>query len=156
MAKMVVKKRARRFAVRRSSIHGRGVFALTHIPKKTRIVEYKGELISDAEADRRYSRRHEHSPHTMLFSVDGGLVIDATRRGNAARWINHSCAPNCKIEEEDSRVFIKARRDICPGEELTYDYNLQIGERHTKAAKREHACFCRARRCRGTMLGEEE
>jgi SET domain-containing protein len=156
MAKMVIKRRARRFAVRKSSIHGRGVFALTHIPKKTRIIEYKGELISDAEADRRYSRRHEHSPHTMLFSVDGGLVIDATRRGNAARWINHSCAPNCKIEEEGSRVFIEARRDIRPGEELTYDYNLQIGERHTKAAKREHACFCRARRCRGTMLGEEE
>jgi SET domain-containing protein len=156
MAKMVIKRRARRFAVRKSSIHGRGVFALTHIPKKNRIIEYKGELISDAEADRRYSKRHEHSPHTMLFSVDGGLVIDATRRGNAARWINHSCAPNCKIEEEGSRVFIDARRDIRPGEELTYDYNLQIGERHTKAAKREHACFCRARRCRGTMLGEEE
>jgi uncharacterized protein len=156
MAKTVVKKRDRRFAVRKSSIHGRGVFALVHIPKKTRIVEYRGELISEAEADRRYSKRHEHSPHTMLFSVDSGLVIDATRRGNAARWINHSCAPNCKIEEEGSRVFIDARRDIRPGEELAYDYNLQIGEPHTKAAKREHACFCRARRCRGTMLGDEE
>jgi SET domain-containing protein len=156
MARVFVKRRTRCFAVRKSSIHGRGVFALAHIPKRTRIIEYKGELISDAEADRRYSKRHEHSPHTMLFSVDGGLVIDATRRGNAARWINHSCSPNCKIEEEGTRVFIVARRDIRPGEELTYDYNLQIGERHTKAAKREHACFCRARRCRGTMLGEEE
>jgi uncharacterized protein len=153
---MIVNRQTRRFAVRNSSIHGRGVFALVHIPKKTRIIEYKGELISDAEADRRYSKRHEHSPHTMLFSVDDGMVIDATRRGNAARWINHSCAPNCTIEEEGTRVFIDARRDIRPGEELTYDYNLQIGERHTKAAKREHACFCRARRCRGTMLGEEE
>jgi SET domain-containing protein len=142
--------------VRRSPIHGRGVFALRAIPKGARIVEYKGELISDAEADRRYSKLHEHSPHTMLFSVDDGLVIDATRRGNSARWINHSCAPNCEIEEEKHRVFIEARRDIRPGEELVYDYNLQIGERHTKAAKREHACFCGARRCRGTMLGEEE
>ena len=53
-------------------------------------------------------------------------------------------------------IFIESRRDIHPGDELTYDYNLQIGEKHTKAAKREHACFCRARRCRGTMLGEEE
>jgi len=156
MARMKVKKRARRFAARKSPIHGRGVFALVRIAKKTRIVEYKGELISDAEADRRYSKMHAHSPHTMLFSVDGGLVIDATRRGNSARWINHSCAPNCDIEEEGSRVFIDARREIRPGEELTYDYNLQIGERHTKAAKREHACFCGARRCRGTMLGEEE
>ena len=150
------RKKTPRCAVRKSPIHGRGVFALTQIPKKSRIIEYKGELISDAEADRRYSRLHENSPHTMLFSVDGGLVIDATRRGSAARWINHSCTPNCEIEEENSRVFIEARRDIRPGEELTYDYNLQIGERHTRAAKREHACFCGARRCRGTMLGEEK
>ena len=146
----------RRIAVRSSAIHGRGVFALKRITKGTRIIEYKGKLISDKEADRRYSRMHEHSPHTMLFSIEDGLVIDATRYGNSARWINHSCAPNCEIEEEGHRVFIDARRDIEPGEELTYDYNLQIGERHTIKAKREHACFCGARRCRGTMLGEEE
>ena len=146
----------RRVAVRNSPIHGRGVFALRRIPKGTRIIEYKGTLITDEEADRRYSRIQAHSPHTMLFSVDDGLVIDATRKGNSARWINHSCAPNCEIEEERHRVFIEARRAISPGEELTYDYNLQIGEKHTKAAKREHACFCGSRRCRGTMLGEEE
>ena len=135
----------RRIGVRNSPIHGRGVFALRKIPKGTRVIEYKGKLITDKEADRRYSRLHENSPHTMLFSIEGGLVIDATRRGNSARWINHSCSPNCD-----------ARRDIQPGEELTYDYNLQIGEKHTKKAQREHACFCRSRRCRGTMLGEEE
>ena len=146
----------RRIAVRNSPIHGRGVFALRRIPKGTRIIEYKGKLITEKEADRRYSRVHANSPHTMLFSLDGGLVIDATRRGNSARWINHSCAPNCDIEEEGHRIFIEARRDIHPREELTYDYNLQIGEKHTKAARREHACFCGARRCRGTMLGEEE
>jgi uncharacterized protein len=149
-------KKRRRIAVRNSSIHGHGVFALRRIPKGARIIEYKGKLITDKEADRRYSRLHEHSPHTMLFSIDGGLVIDATRHGNSARWVNHSCAPNCEIEEEGHQVFIDARRDILPGEELTYDYNLQIGEKHTKKAQREHACFCGARRCRGTMLGEEE
>ena len=154
MAKL--EKKRRRIVVRNSSIHGRGVFALRRIPKGTRIIEYKGKLITDKEADRRYSRMHEHSPHTMLFSLEGGWVIDATRRGNSARWINHSCAPNCDIEEEGRRIFIESRRDIHPGDELTYDYNLQIGEKNTTAAKREHACFCRARRCRGTMLGEEE
>ena len=154
MAKL--EKKRRRIVVRNSSIHGRGVFALRRIPKGTRIIEYEGKLITDKEADRRYSRVHEHSPHTMLFSLEGGWVIDATRRGNSARWINHSCAPNCDIEEEGQRIFIEARRDIRLGDELTYDYNLQIGEKHTKTAKREHACFCGARRCRGTMLGEEE
>src|SRR5688500_19564747 len=92
-------KNPRRLAVRHSAIHGRGVFALKHISKGTRIIEYKGNLITDKKADRLYSRMHEHSPHTMLFSIEGGLVIDATRRGNSARWINHSCAPNCEIEE---------------------------------------------------------
>ncbi|MGH7811686.1 MAG: SET domain-containing protein [Candidatus Binatia bacterium] len=150
------KRRRRRLAVRKSAIHGRGVFALRAIPKGTRIIEYKGKLITDKEADRRYGRIQEHSAHTMLFSVDDGMVIDATRHGNSARWINHSCSPNCEIEEEHHRIFIEARRDIGPGEELAYDYNLQIGERHSKKAKREHACFCGARRCRGTMLGEEE
>ena len=113
MAKL--EKKRRRIVVRNSSIHGRGVFALRRIPKGTRIIEYKGKLITDKEADRRYSRVHEHSPHTMLFSLDGGWVIDATRRGNSARWINHSCAPNCEIEEEGRRIFIEARRDIRPG-----------------------------------------
>ncbi|HKX50554.1 MAG TPA: SET domain-containing protein-lysine N-methyltransferase [Candidatus Binatia bacterium] len=148
------KRTRRRYSVRNSPIHGRGVFALTQISKGTRIVEYKGELITDDEADRRYAHLHEHSPHTMLFSLDNNLVIDATRRGNSARWINHSCAPNCQVEEEGTRIFIDARRDIRPEEELTYDYNLQLGERHTRAAKRAHACFCGTRRCRGTMLGE--
>ena len=148
------KRKRRSYSVRNSSIHGRGVFALTQISKGTRIVEYKGELITDDEADRRYAHLHEHSPHTMLFSLENNLVIDATRRGNSGRWINHSCAPNCQVEEEGTKIFIDARRDIRPGEELTYDYNLQLGETHTRAAQRAHACFCGTRRCRGTMLGE--
>jgi uncharacterized protein len=148
------KRKRRCYSVRNSPIHGRGVFALRRISKGTRIVEYKGELITDDEADRRYAHLHEHSPHTMLFSLENNLVIDATRRGNSGRWINHSCAPNCQVEEEGTKIFIDARRDIRAGEELTYDYNLQLGEPHTRAAKRAHACFCGARRCRGTMLGE--
>ena len=149
------KRKRRSYSVRHSPIHGRGVFALLHIPKGTRVIEYKGELITDDEADRRYAHLHEHSPHTMLFSLENNLVIDATRRGNSGRWINHSCTPNCQVEEEGTKIFIDACRDIRPGEELTYDYNLQLGEPHTRAAQRAHACFCGTRRCRGTMLGEK-
>ena len=150
------RKPRRRFGVRRSVIHGRGVFALALIPKRTRLIEYTGERISHEEADARYSEAHANSPHTMLFTVNDKIVIDATRRGNSARWINHSCTPNCEIEDEDDRIFIETRRDIRPGEELTYDYNLQLGEPHTATAKRAHRCFCGSRRCRGTMLGDEE
>jgi hypothetical protein len=146
----------RRFSVRGSPIHGHGVFALTHIPKGTRLIEYTGERISHEEADRRYAAAHEYSPHTMLFTVNDDIVIDATERGSSARWFNHSCSPNCEVADEDDRIFIETRRDIRPGEELTYDYNLQLGEPHTAAAKRENPCFCGSRRCRGTLLGDEE
>ena len=82
---------SRRLTVRRSAIQGRGVFALRPIRKGTRVVEYTGERISQREADRRYTSENGWSPHTMLFVVDGKTVIDATRQGNSARWINHSC-----------------------------------------------------------------
>jgi SET domain-containing protein len=150
------KNRRRRFVVRRSSIHGCGVFAIMRIRKGARVIEYKGERISHEEADARYGEVQANSPHTMLFAVNDTLVIDATRRGNSARWINHSCEPNCEIADENECIFIEACRNISPGEELTYDYNLQLGEPHTRAAKRAHACFCGARRCRGTMLGDRD
>ncbi|MGH7931010.1 MAG: SET domain-containing protein [Candidatus Binatia bacterium] len=149
-------KTQRRFSVRYSPIHGRGVFALSHIPKRTRLLEYTGERISHEEADRRYAAEHEYSPHTMLFTVNDDIVIDATERGSSARWFNHSCSPNCEVEDEDDRIFIETRKDVWPGEELTYDYNLQLGEPHTAAAKKENPCYCGSRRCRGTLLGEEE
>ncbi len=141
----------RRISVRRSPIHGMGVFALRNIRKGERIIEYTGERISHREADRRYP--DDESPHTMLFIVDKKIVIDATHAGNSARWINHSCRPNCESVDEKKRIFIEAMRDIRRGEELTYDYNLVLDERHTPKAKRENPCFCGHKRCRGTLLG---
>ena len=147
-----LKKLHRHIAVRNSPIHGRGVFALRRIPKGARIIEYKGTLITDKEADRRFGRLQENSAHTMLFSVDGGMVIDATRRGNSARWINHSCAPNCDTYEKDKRMYIRAIRDIRPGEELSYDYCIETNERITKEVKSRWPCWCGAKKCRGTVL----
>lgn len=118
-------------------------------------MEYLGERISHDEADRRYAEEHEHSPHTMLFAVDDKVVIDATRWGSSARFINHSCSPNCEAIEEEGRIFIETIRNVQPGQELTYDYNLVLEERHTPAVKRAHACFCGTRRCRGTLLGSK-
>jgi len=140
----------RRISVRRSGIHGRGVFAATFIPKGTRIIEYEGRHMSEKEADRKYD---DSDPHTFLFLLDGRIVIDASHDGNSARWINHSCEPNCEPVEEHGRMFIDAIRDIPPGGELTYDYNLIVEERHTPALKRLYACACGARKCRDTMLG---
>lgn len=142
----------RRIQVRRSGVHGKGVFVLQPIAKGETVIEYKGELISWAEA----LRRHPHDPaqpdHTFYFHIDDERVIDGARGGNSSRWINHACVPNCEAEEDGDRVFIKALRALKPGEELFFDYGLVIDERYTPALKRRFACWCGHKRCRGTML----
>lgn len=143
-----------RFVARRSPIHGTGVFALRAIAKGERIVEYKGRLITEAAADRRYPDDESKPAHTFLFLLENGMVIDANRDGNSARWLNHSCAPNCETEEDEGRVFIHAIRAIRPGEELVYDYNLVLDEPLTKALRNRYRCLCGARNCRGTLFGE--
>jgi hypothetical protein len=145
----------RRIQVRRSGVHGKGVYALQPIPKGTRLIEYKGEVVTWPQAQ----KRHPHDPsdpnHTFFFHVDDKRVIDAAVGGNAARWINHACDPNCQAEEEGGRIFIDALRDIEPGEELFYDYGLIVDERYTPALKKQYQCLCGSPRCRGTMLSKK-
>jgi hypothetical protein len=143
-----------RIAVKTSRIHGRGVYAARRLKAGERIIEYKGERITWKEADRRPSSDPDDPHHTFFFSLsDGKTVIDANVGGNAARWINHSCDPNCETEEsDDGRVYIQAMRDIRSGEELNYDYALVIDERMTPALKKLYACHCGAKNCRDTML----
>lgn len=93
---------------------------------------------------------------TFYFALEEGGVIDGKIDGNSARWINHSCAPNCEAEEVDGRVYIHALRDIGEQEELFYDYGLVIDARLTKKLKREYACHCGAATCRGTLLATSE
>jgi SET domain-containing protein len=142
----------RRIQVRRSGVHGKGVFALQPLAAGERILEYKGEVIGWPEA----LRRHPHDPgdpnHTFYFHIDDQHVIDANVGGNAARWINHACDPNCQADEQGGRVFIEALRDIAPGEELFYDYGLVIDERYTPKLKKDYECRCGSPNCRRTML----
>ena len=141
--------------VRESPIHGRGVFAVRPIARGTRIIEYTGQRISWEEADRREALKAEDDTHTMLFTVDKKTVIDATNRGSNARFINHSCLGNCKSYNDESRIFIEARRAIAAGEELAYDYKLSMdGQKLTRALKKQYACRCGAATCRGTLLFE--
>ena len=142
----------RRIQVRRSGVHGKGVFAVTALARGAVIIEYKGEVINWKEA----LRRHPHDPadpnHTFYFHIDDGNVIDAKVGGNSARWINHACQPNCEADEANGRVFIKALRAIRPGEELFYDYGLVLDERQTAKVKKQFECRCGTPRCRRTML----
>jgi uncharacterized protein len=143
---------SRKIQAKTSASHGRGVFAVLPLKKDERIIEYKGELISWEEA----LDRHPHDPaqphHTFYFHIDDLCVIDGRIQGNSAKWINHSCNPNCESDEVDGRIYIKALRNIKAGEELNYDYGLTIDERYTAKLKKEFACYCGAKNCRGTML----
>lgn len=144
---------------RKSQIHGNGVFATHAIAKGERIVRYKGSLRTHAEVDAQYGELEEDG-HTFLFTLNDDYVIDANEGGNVARWINHSCNPNCEsvIEENakgkrhKDKVFIEATRDIAAGEELTYNYGIVLDEPHNAKNKKLWACRCGAKNCSGTML----
>jgi hypothetical protein len=143
------------FEVRKSRIHGRGVYALRHIPKGTRIVEYLGERIPHEVADARYEAKGDDDGHTFLFVVDDKICIDAGVDGNDARFINHACDANCETEIEGGRVFIDALRDIKPGEELGYDYSLTWVSTDDPDELALYTCRCGSPKCRGTMLDPE-
>ena len=149
---MAVQK-SRCYVVHDSAIHGRGVFAARRIAKDEKVIEYRGQRTTWDVANDRPSPDPDNPYHTFVFGLEDGSVIDASVRGNAARWINHSCRPNCEaVEDDEGRVFIAARRSILPGEELTYDYALVLEGRVGKRQRDSYRCRCGAPRCRGTML----
>ena len=132
------KKKRKKIEARLSPIHGNGVFATESIKK------------GDDDED----------GHTFLFTLNDDYVVDANVDGNVARWINHSCDPNCESEIEENangkrrkdKVFIHALRAIKPGEELTYNYGITLDEPHTAKLKKLWACTCGSKKCTGTML----
>jgi SET domain-containing protein len=142
----------RRTQVRRSGVHGKGVYAIQPIAAGEVVLEYKGEIITWEEALDRHPHDPEQPNHTFYFHLDDGHVIDGKYQGNSAKWINHCCEPNLEAEQEGFRVFLRALRDIAPGEELFFDYGLVIDERITPKLKKEYACWCGTPSCRGTML----
>jgi SET domain-containing protein len=132
-----------RLITRSSDIHAAGCFALEDIPKGTTVLEYTGERISKEEGDRRYDGR----TFTYLFGVgDGKVVIDGHGMG---MFVNHSCQPNCEVDEVGGRIFIKTLRKLTVGEELTYDYWLYDGDD-------DAPCYCGSKKCRGSMYSPEE
>jgi SET domain-containing protein len=151
-----VPRRAHPFILRPSRLQGQGAFATAPIRMGTRIIEYTGERITHAEADRRYDDGAMARHHTFLMTVDRRWVIDAAAGGNAARFINHSCEPNCEIVVRRGRIFIDALRDIRKGEELTYDYAYEREEGDDAVALTCYPCRCGAPTCRGTILAPRD
>jgi SET domain-containing protein len=149
----------RNLVLRRSPIHGNGVFAARDLPTGTRLIEYRGTLRSHDEVDDCYGGDYD-SGHTFLFTLNEQYVVDANVNGNIARWINTSCDPNCEAAiVEDSRgrrdkdrIFIETIKPVRAGEELTYDYGITLDEAHTPKLKKIWACRCGKTNCTGTML----
>lgn len=139
------------YEVRESAIQGRGGFALRQIRTGKRVDEYVGEKISHKEADRRYDDS-EGRHHTFLFVLNDDIVLDARFGGNNARFLNHSCDPNCETVIEDDQVWIKAIKPIKPDEELLYDYRFEWQDEYEPEDIRYYACRCGTAKCRGTIV----
>ena len=145
------KTRAAWAKVRGSKIHGRGMFASKEIPKGTRVIEYVGERITKAEGWRRELARQERAKRggdgcIYIFELNSKVDIDGSVLWNTARYINHSCDPNCESQVLRGRVWLVAIRNIKPGEELSYDYYYDYDHYH------EHPCRCGADDCAGYIV----
>ncbi len=142
------------YTVRNSKIHGRGVFARRPIRKGTKVIEYTGKIVSADKAEKIGSAGIDGHGHTMLFSIDKDRVINGNV-GGPAKYINHSCEPNCETVRYDERIFIEALRSVKKGEEITYDYHLEVPGKITKKIRKEFACFCGSPNCRGSQIAAE-
>lgn len=143
-----------RFVVRRSSIHGRGVFANQDIGPAELVSEYKGARLRWQDVVEHASQYGMTPGHTFLFDTGDGTVIDGASGGNSMRWMNHACEPNCKAYVSDARVFIYVLRHVNCGEELTIDYALVVDGTQTPEIRELYRCNCGSPHCRGTMLGK--
>ncbi|MDR0770944.1 MAG: SET domain-containing protein-lysine N-methyltransferase [Burkholderiales bacterium] len=134
-------------------MHGRGVFAACDIKKGTPVIEYKGDRMTWNEALELPASDPDNPSHTFFFELSDGNVIDGGSGSNAARWINHSCDPNCEsFEDENDRVWVQAIRDIAKGEELSYDYKLSVDGKLKKKELEDYICRCGSEKCRGHMI----
>lgn len=141
------------FEIRRSRIQGRGGFATQPIRKGTRIIEYRGEPITHKEADRRYDDDDANGRHhTFLFILSDDIVLDARITKCDAKYLNHSCDPNCESVIEDGAIWIDAIKSIKPEEELVYDYQFEFDDQYDAEDIRYYACRCGTAKCRGTII----
>lgn len=141
-------------SIRRSGVHGRGLFAKKKIKEGTKIIEYVGEKIDKEESNRRGWDRIGHAQQTgdaavYIFTLNDTHDIDGSVSWNPARLINHSCSPNCEAYIEDDEIWIGALRDIKKGEELSYNYGFDLEN------WKDHPCHCGSENCVGYIAGEE-
>ena len=141
--------------VKSSLIHYKGVFAQKDIPQGTRIIEYVGEKVSKEESEKRENQTLQESKQdsdkgsVYMFELDDVYDIDGNVDWNDARFINHSCEPNCEIKIMDGHIWVYALRDIKDGEELSYDYGYDV------ELFKKHPCKCGSPNCVGYIVAQK-
>ncbi len=143
--------------VKSSVIHGKGVFAKKLIPKGTRLYEYTGVKVERNKLPDDFAKGLTSMVYVM--NLDEHMVIDGERDGNDARYINHSCNPNCEVFFLNNTPFIYSTEEIKAGEELSYDYrlgNIKEEEISLEQKKEWFPCNCGSPQCRGTMMGDKK
>ncbi|MFP4118576.1 MAG: SET domain-containing protein [Candidatus Woesearchaeota archaeon] len=136
------------FAVKDSGIAGKGAFAIRDIPKGTSIIQYKGKLLSKEISEKR-GQKHRDDGELWIFTLNETYDIDASKQGNEARFINHSCNPNCEaVIYDEEEIWLEAIRDIKKGEELTFNYGFDEPDE-------VFPCLCGEENCRGWIVKED-
>ena len=145
------------WVVKKSRVHGSGVFAKKEIQKNTNIIEYIGEKIKKKEGDRRSAQRIKKylnlktDGSVYIFELNKQYDIDGSPKYNKARYINHSCDPNCEVEISKGRIWIKSIKKIKKGEELSYDYGYEFD----KDDYTDHICKCGSKKCIGYIISQD-
>ena len=142
-------------SVEKSSVHNNGIFAKKDITKKTKVIEYVGDKVTKKESDKRadltLSKNEANGDHGMvyLFTLDRWYDIDGDVPWNTAKYINHSCDPNCEVEIIKGKIWVVAIKDIKKGDEINYDYGYDLDDFH------KHHCLCGSDSCVGYIVSED-
>ena len=143
--------------VKKSKIHGSGVFATKQIKKNTKIIEYIGEKVTRLEGDKRSEKRlkrflnSETDGSVYIFELNKKYDIDGSPLYNKARYINHSCNPNCEVDIKNGEIWISSIKNIKKGQELTYDYGFEFDEDDFM----DHKCKCGSNNCIGFVISSD-
>ena len=140
-----------------SKVHGAGLFAKTNIPKKTKVIEYIGAKVTKKEGDRRADQqiakfsKNKKNGMVYVFELNSRYDIDGSYMYNTARYINHSCDPNCEVEIINNKIWIISIKDITKGQELSYNYGYPYDTDY-----KEHKCKCGSLNCIGYILRKSD
>ena len=135
------------YKIKKSKIDNNGLYANQNIKKGTKIIEYKGKIISVKKS--KTDPKFDNEKAIYLFNINKRFDLDGDFKFNTARLINHSCDPNCEVFGEGLKVWVYAMKDIRKGDELSYDYGFSYDENF-----RQFPCNCRSKKCVGYIVRE--